>query len=547
MGGRPVKAETTAGWVEGRVVDGTAAGTGVAAFRGVPYGADPVGDRRFREAAPAEGWPGVRPALDPGPAPPQSTTDPMAGLVPGGVPALISEVGCLNLEVRAPEDMAPGAARPVMVWVHGGAFRTGASSLPAYDATRLVAEHGVVVVSPNYRLGALGFLHLPDAGDVAPNCGLTDLVLALRWVRDNAAAFGGDPGNVTLFGESAGAGAILHLLAVPAAAGLFSRAIMQSPGVTQTLDAGRAALVTECLLRQLELSPDASVLRELPAHRLVAAQEAATAELAASVGAMPFHPVVDGALLTELPLAALAGGRAAKVEAVVGTCEDEMRLFAAGGLAKLDRARIVSVLRPVVAQAHGSDPGPEAVDELIRRYETVLASEAGPGAADGAGAGPADVWAAVLTDGLMRLPAEQLLEAHHRHGPSTRACSFAWKPGGRAAPLGSFHAVDIPFTFGTFDREGWGEFLAAGPEAERVSAAVRAAWTAFAGDGRPDRVVPTGWDPWDPERRRTLVLADPVRQADDPMRERRAAWEALPGVRGHEGRRGAPASTRKER
>jgi para-nitrobenzyl esterase len=144
------------------------------------------------------------------------------------------------------------------------------------------------------------------------------------------------------------------------------------------------------------------------------------------------------------------------------------------------------------------------------------------------GGGPAEVWGAVMTDGLMRLPAEQLLAAHAAGGGGeTRAYSFAWKPGGRAAPMRSFHAVDLPFTFGTFDREGWREFLGAGPDAEGLSTTMRRAWAAFARDGRPDRVLSSGWDRWQPVGRSTLVLADPVRQVVDPLAERRTAWESI--------------------
>lgn len=525
-----VVAETSAGRVEGLVAGAWPGGPQVAAFRGVPYGAPPVGPLRFRAPEPARPWAGARPAFEPGPAAPQAPGDPMAQLVPGTSPTATSEAECLNLDVWAPVDLDPSAGRPVMVWIPGGAFRIGAGSLPTYDAGRLAAEQDVVVVSPNYRLGALGFLYLPgiadadpDSAGVAPNCGLADLVLALRWVAANAAAFGGDPTRVTVFGESAGAGAILHLLATPAAAGLYRRVILQSPGVAQTLDRDRAALVAERLLHRLELPAGGSGavegLRRVGVERLLAAQEEVVAELAASVGAMPFHPVADGRVVAEPPLAAIGSGRAHPVDAVVGTCEDEMQLFAVAGMGSLDHARMVAVLRPVVAGAVGHDPGPDAVDDLVARYERWV---------DESGGGPAEVWGAVMTDGLMRLPAEELLAAHAAGGGGdTRAYSFAWKPGGPAAAMRSFHAVDLPFTFGTFDRDGWRQFLGAGPDAEELSATIRRAWAAFARDGRPDRAVPCGWDRWEPAGRATLVLADEVRQTADPLRERRAAWDAL--------------------
>lgn len=514
---RPVTADITSGRLEGRLVEAWPGGPAVETYAGVPYGAPPVGTARFRAPERAPGWRGVRPAVAPGPAAPQPPGDPMADLVPGTSPPSTSEADCLNLSVWAPSP--PGGARPVMVWIHGGAFRIGSGSLPSYDATRLAGEQDVVVVSPNYRLGALGFLHLPSGAGIAPNCGLSDLILALRWVADNAAAFGGDPGNVTLFGESGGAGAILYLLAAPEARGLFRRAILQSPGVAQALDLDRAALVAEHLLHHLGLPSDGPGLREVDVERLLAAQGAVVTDVAASVGAMPFHPVVDGVVVPEEPLRALAAGRESTVDLVVGTCADEMQLFVSPAIATLDRAQMVAVLRPVVAGVLGHDPGAEAVDALVGRYEGWAAAAGGSGA---------EVWGAVLTDGLMRLPAERLLGAHARGGGgSTRAYSFAWRPGGRAAALGAFHAIDLPFTFGTFDREGWRDFLGAGPDAEELSATMRRAWAAFARDGRPDRVLTCGWDLWEPEERTTLLLSGELRQLRDPLAERREAWDAL--------------------
>ncbi|HEV2370276.1 MAG TPA: carboxylesterase family protein, partial [Acidimicrobiales bacterium] len=410
-----------------------------------------------------------------------------------------------------------------MVWVHGGAFTIGASSLSTYDPTRLVAEHGVVFVAPNYRLGALGFLALPAGRErgVLPNVGLTDVLLALRWVGQNARAFGGDPGRVTVFGESAGAGAILHLLGAPGAEGLFRRAILQSPGVAQTLDAGQGALAAADLLGRLGIDPDAADvgerLRAVDPVRLLDAQSASVAALSTTLGAMPFHPVVDGELVRDMPLEVLGSGAARDVELVVGTTADEMRLFSSPALAQLDRQRLVRVLQPVVARAVGRDIGADSVDLLVKQYETWLGDDGG-----------ADrVWAAVMTDGLMRLPAEAAVTAHAAHQDGVYTYSFAWQPRGPAAHLGAFHAIDLPFTFGTFDREGWGEMLGADAGAHDVSRAMRSAWAAFAAGGDPGPGLAGGWPRWDDDRRTTLVLGDPVTLVEDPLAERRQAWEAL--------------------
>ena len=502
--------ETTTGSVKGRVVP-AGGGRQAGAFRGVPFARPPVGELRFRPAepaGPAERWPGVLAADDPGPAPLQPRDDPMGSLLPGMMPRHTSEA-CLTLDLWAPESRRDGEARPVMVWVPGGAFTIGAGSLGVYDAALLAAEQDVVVVSLNYRLGALGFLFLPDAG-VTPNCGLSDIVAALCWVKDNAAGFGGDASNVTLFGESAGAGAILHLLVAREAAGLFRRAILQSPGVGQVVTPEMASRVAERFVARLG---GPSRLWTASANEVVAAQVGAVADLAGSAGPMPFHPVVDGSFVAEEPLSGLARGRAASIEMVLGTTADEMRLFATGD-GGLERDRLVELLFPIISGATGGGTMRTGVAGLITGYETLLA-----------GKGLADVAAAIMTDGLMRLPAEEAVAAQAVHQPRTFAYSFAWHPGGDAAALGAFHAVDLPFTFGTFDQEGWADFLGAGAGARRLSAVVRTAWATFARDGAP--TVDCGWQPWDPVGRRTLVLDDPPICVDDPLSDRRALWAAL--------------------
>jgi para-nitrobenzyl esterase len=502
--------ETSGGRIQGHVVP-AGAGRQAVAFRGVPFARAPVGDLRFRPAESperAERWSGVLVADEPGPAPPQPGDDPMGSLLPGMKPQHTAE-SCLTLDLWAPAGDPDGKARPVMVWIPGGAFTIGAGSLGIYDAALFAAEQDVVMVSLNYRLGALGFLFLPDAG-VVPNCGLSDIVAALRWLKHNAAAFGGDASNVTLFGESAGAGAILHLLVAPGAAGLFRRAILQSPGVSQVVRPELASKVAERFLARLGGS---SRLWTASADDVVVAQVGAVAELAGSAGPMPFHPVVDGSFVAEEPVSGLAHGRAASIEIVLGTTADEMQLFAQG-LSGLERDRLVELLFPLISGATGVGTERSAVEGLFARYETLLAEK-----------GLAEVAGAIMTDGLMRLPAEQAVAALALHQPGTFAYSFAWRAGGAAAALGAFHGVDLPFTFGTFDRDGWAEFLGAGAGAQRISAIVRTAWATFARDGAP--TVDCGWQPWDPVRRMTLVLDDPPTCVDDPLAERRAVWAAL--------------------
>ncbi len=493
--------------------DGLVVGeSGVRVFRGIPYAEPPVGGRRFRPPVPVARWSGIRPATEFGPAAPQPTGGPLDGLVPGMTPSLIGE-DCLSLTVWGPVE--PGDPKPVLVWIHGGAFMIGSSSLPTYDGARLASEHQVVVVSINYRLGALGFLDLRGHGGdrlgAVTNCGLLDQLLALQWIQDNIAALGGDPDRITVFGESAGAGSILHLLAAPGANGLVHRAIVQSPGVHFTLDPAEAELVTSAVLGRLGLATgDVGRLQALPWERLVEAQSAALMEVIGAIGAMPFHPVVDGSTVPEAPLAALEAGRTAGVDLVIGGTTDEMRLFADPRSARADRDQLVQMLEAHLQGHPGRHLGvaPGRAADLVDSYT---------------GRSPSSqaAWTDMLTDSTMRLPAMQVADAQSRWRPSTFSYLFTWE----APRLGAFHAVDLPFTFGTFDVDGWGDFVGADADAERLSAQMRAAWAAFASSGDPSTSGLGPWPRYTTEARETMELGRRCGVVSDPGGDLRRLWE----------------------
>src|SRR5689334_10774695 len=486
--------ETRDGPVRGRV-ERDPEGRPVQVFRGVPYAAPPVGPRRFAAPAPVTPWREPFDADRFGPSAPQPTGGALAGLVPGMTVADQDE-DCLTLNVWTPGTPAPAAARPVMVWFHGGAFTIGGSSLPTYDGVRLACEGDVVLVSCNYRLGALGFASVD-----APNCGLLDQLAALEWVQANAAAFGGDPGNVTVFGESAGAGCILHLLAAPAARGRFRRAIAQSGATNLTLQPDAAAEVAAALAQHLGLSrDDLDALRAAPVADVLAAQDATAASVFATVGMMPFHPVADGGVVASPPVDAVAAGDADEVELLIGTTRDEMRLFFGVDTA-LDRDRLARRLERLVGAAD--------VPRVLAAYE----ASAEPGR-DGPGA----PWADLMTDAEMTRPAVAIADAHASRGAPTYAYLFTWPAAPGPVELGACHAIDLPFTFGTLDREGWSEFVADAGAAEALSARVRAAWCGFARDGDP------GWPRYEPSRRTTMLLGRDARPVDDPFGARLRAW-----------------------
>ncbi|WP_427891121.1 carboxylesterase/lipase family protein [Kribbella sp. GL6] len=307
---------------------GPVLGTDSLVFKGIPYAAPPVGPDRFRPPRPPQPWSAPLKATSYGPTAPQTGADgPLAELVPR---AIVPGDNYLNLNVWSPD--LDGNA-PVMVFVHGGSFTSGAGALSVYDGSRF-ARGGVVLVTINYRLGADGFLWF---GEGSPNLGLLDQIAALTWVRDNIAAFGGDPGNVTIFGESAGAMSVCTLLAMPAAAGLFHRAIAESGAANNTIDAATARLVGERLAAMLGTAPTREAIAQVPLQRLLAAQDQLGRQVMGKARAkvwgdvartlLPFSPVEDGTLLPAAPLDLIRAGAGADVDLMVGTNSEEARLF----------------------------------------------------------------------------------------------------------------------------------------------------------------------------------------------------------------------------
>jgi para-nitrobenzyl esterase len=474
--------DTTAGRLSGTtdVVDGTT----VHVFRGVQY----ASAARFAAPEPVTSWTGARDATSFSPAAPQPIGGPLDGLVPGGFDGATDEHACLTLNVWTPDPST--ATKPVLVWFPGGAFTTGATSQPVYDGARFSAEQDAVVVTCNYRLGALGFLDTRASGGVA-NCGLRDAIAALEWVRNNIAAFGGDPAQVAIFGESAGGGIVLHIAAAPSARSLYRGAIVQSGATFNTLDDARAALVLEALLSELGLD-DAKRLADVPVDELVRAQAAAQGALLPTVGMMPFHPMVDGDVLTATPVEALAQGSAAGVPLVIGTTTDEMRLFLdlSGEPPARDR------LFGRVARTLGVDEA--RATTIVETYEASLAT-----------GDTNEIWAALFSDIQMQVPADAMRNAHAAHGP-TFSYLFTWPA---VNPLlGACHGIDIPFTFGNFV-EGWAEFTGADDAARSVGRAMRNAWTNLARSGDP------GWPPVPA----TQVFGRETTLADDPIRARLAS------------------------
>jgi len=396
-----ITVETTHGPVRGERL------AGHQRFRGIPYAAPPVGALRFAAPQPPKPWQDARDAGEYG----DSAVQPKSPL-PGMTVGPQSE-DCLSLNIFTPA--ADGARRPVLFWIHGGGFVTGGSSQALYEGRALVERGDVVLVTVNYRLGVLGYLDLPELDGATANAGQLDQIAALRFVRDNIERFGGDPRNVTIFGESAGGMAVSALLAMPAARGLFHKAIAQSGAAAATLDRDTAAQVTDTWLRHLGLTrATAAGLRDKTSGELLAAQLATTGELRHARIFLVNAPVVDDDSLPIHPLRAVREGAAADIPFMTGTTRDEWRLFEMPSLMKdLDAAGIVKRLAPQL-------PEVADVERLVAIYAEVRGEN--PARSDEAKA----IHLALQTDRLFRVPAIRLAEAQSAHQPATFMYRFDW-------------------------------------------------------------------------------------------------------------------------
>lgn len=432
----------------------------VCSFLGIPYAAPPFGENRFEPPVSPTQWGGIRDASSFGPSAPQPAPSSEIALLPR--PDSWGE-DCLTVNVWAP---AAAENAPVMVFVHGGSFVSGGASLPTYDGSAF-ARDGVVLVSMNYRLGAEGFMF---TGEGSANLGLLDQVAALAWVRDNIGAFGGDPGNVTIFGESAGAMSVCALMAMPSAAGLFHRAIAQSGSADIALPVEDALRVTRRLAEILGVPAARDAIAGLPMDRVLAAQQQVGEEVSANLSVkrwgavarqfMPFEPVIDGVVLPELPRTAIARGASQDVDLMIGTNTDEANLF----------------FVPNGATRRFSLP---IAWFLARRYRAKLSRLRGSYRARGHRTS-ADLTLALLTDAIYRVPALRLARQH----PRTHVYEFAWNSPAFDGGLGACHALELPFVFDTLDEPGL-EMLLGGRPPEGLARTMHAAWVAFASDGDP--------------------------------------------------------------
>ena len=502
-------ADTTCGPIRGQWHHG------VARFAGIPFAAPPVGELRFRPPVAPEPWTEVRSAEFFGPVCPQNPS--MMDALFGSDSEQWNE-DCLYLNVWTTisgEEAETAEPLPVMVWIHGGGFEMGSGSSPMYDGTHF-AQSGVVIVTVNYRLGSLGFLELGHLdADLAGsgNVGLLDQVAALEWVRDNIASFGGDPANVTVFGQSAGSMSISLLMSSRLSDGLFHKAITQS-GSTSAARTVPAAQADADEFLATGGWADVDALRNAPVSELLAAHAAISGERLADpegflrraanpIAFLLFRPVADGITVPTDPLAAIAAGSAAGVSLVTGSTSEEWRLFA--------------MMSP-----------PPATDEaLSERLAMIIDDTDGALAtyrAERGDVGPADLEGAVLTDLVFRIPTVRMADAQSQYSPTFQ---YLWdlKSEAFGGLIGAAHAIDIPFVFDLVEDQRLHIFVGADAP-KQLARAVNSSWIAFARTGSPSGEGMPEWPALDPtgSDRPVMVLDTDCHLASDPQADTRKYW-----------------------
>ena len=499
--GSATLAETSLGGLRG------AEDEGVVVFRGVPFAKAPVGELRWRQPEPLDPWSGVRDASEFGAS---AIQRPLPGDLGDliGIPLQEISEDCLYLNIWTPA--LDDAKRPVMVWIHGGGNTVGSGTQPRIDGRRLAVSGDVVVVTINYRLGAFGFLHAPVLGAYG-NEGLLDQAAALFWVRREIAAFGGDPQNVTVFGQSAGGFDIAHLMAMPSAAGAFDKAVPMSGSLIRTIGKDEARETTEKFLIRFRAVDDPERLRDVPAEEILEYQLELTG---GGLGGVRFGPTADGyALGLDAEARIGAGIQTRGMPLLIGHTRDEFAIFTETNEAFAefgeDDLYGAAALQFGMRTAEGLDC-----------YRTARTERGEP-------TDPRSLYTALMTDAMFRIPAVATAEAQARHTPDVWFYRFDHPSPAYDGRLGACHSLDIPFIWGTYEAENMRRFCGDDARLAELSGMMMATWLSFAKSGDPNNEALPEWPRYDAESRAVMLLGLSPRVERDPGAAERRFWQSL--------------------
>jgi para-nitrobenzyl esterase len=476
-------------------------------FKGVPYASPPIGNLRWRPPQQPSGWKGIRSAFSAGPIAPQNRPN-----FQKTSQLVINEPqseDCLYLNIWSPG--LDNKKRPVLVWIHGGGFTLGSGSQADYSGNILAKRGNIVVITLNYRLGLLGFLNLNEItrGEIpsSGNEGLLDQISALKWIKENISFFGGDPCNVTLVGQSAGAMSIACLMSIPQARGLFHKVISQSGGANRAKPLKEALLDSYRFLDYSDLiNSDVGNLRKLSVPQLLCIQQKMEAK---RQGMLVFTPVIDGEILSELPIQTIKSGSAAGISLLIGTNLDECKFFnPPAHFQTMDYAELSKRCSKIVPLSE--------VANLIERYRTSREKLNLP-------ANPSDIDIAIKSDYDFRIPSMKLAEAQISNHSSVFSYLFDWKSPNNS--FGSCHSLEIGFVFGTYTNNQ--DFYGSGPSAEKLSHIIQEAWINFAHTGNPSCPSLGNWPVYGPKRY-TQILGINCHLEESPFDQEITAWDNIP-------------------
>ncbi len=507
--------ETSCGSIRGRTKNG------VNYYLGIPYAQSTAGKLRFAAPRPVEPWSGTRDATKFGPIAPQ--IDGADILLPKGTP---QSEDCLTLNIWAPSDKDKPC--PVMLWLHGGAYLMGASRNVMYNGRNLAYHSNVVVVTINYRLSAFGFLTHPDLSDenahgACGNWGFLDQMAALRWVRENIAAFNGNPENITVFGNSAGGASACCLMTSPLAHGLFHRAIIQSGAPYGVITMDKAIETAEKLAHAAGVESVAE-LRKIPYDKLI--QLASKIRNPDSLSGIPFTPsvdlgiaflpAIDGTVLPKYPLDTMTEGDVAHIPVIIGTNRDECTIWEmedpkAFNLNEKDlRKRLEQHL-----------PGTD-LEQVLAIYRSSRSARNEPTT-------PSDIWFAIESDRVFRIPSLYMADNLSAHLPTTYVYLFNWCSPLFGGSLGACHGLEMPFVFGTHNiHPGMAGFTGRGTAADLFSKNIMESWVAFARTGNPGTSALGDWPKYENSTRSTYIFGLELGVVQDPRsEERRILYELI--------------------